>query len=228
MKKMITMMLLLMGPLSAARGAEQTGQTVDTFVFVGELMSIEKLPDPCAQKRNETGELDCITMDALYRARYRVEQPVAGNYPGAEITFGIADHYGFPPYAYFRHALLFVGLHEEGPWLHKYQAIAMHRTADGQWASCGGVEYRRDNDPVSPVIRPLVFEADITPAGQTTDPGWVQLVSRWKESAEQDYVVEGGTIRCNRGVLLPDAYDIVRNGVMKARGVALPSLQATP
>lgn len=219
--------LLLLGMSSAvAEDAEQTEQTVGTFVFVGELISIEELPDPCEQKQKETGVLSCINMDALYRARYRVVLPVAGTYSDTEITFGIADHYGFPPFAYTRNALLFVGLYEDGPWLHKYQAIAVHRTSGGQWASCGEVEYREKNDPAPSLLRSLDYETGIEPAGNANDPGWIKLVSRWKEYGRQDYEMKNGRILCKRGILLPDAYEIVRNGVMKARGIPLPALRS--
>lgn len=54
-------------------------------------------------------------MDALYRAKYGVVLPVAGDYSRTEITFDVADHCGFPPFAYFKNALLFVGLYDDGP-----------------------------------------------------------------------------------------------------------------
>ncbi len=227
MRIVLTAALLLLAILSAGvKGAEQTEQTVATFVFVGELISIEKLPDPCQKEQKETGVLSCVTMDALYRAKYGVVLPVAGAYSHAEITFDVADHYGFPPFAYFKNALLFVGLYDDGPWLHKYQAIAVHRTTDGQWASCGEVKYRKESDPTPSMLHDLQFESEIESAGNASDPEWIELVSRWKKSKQQgDYEVKSGKIRCKRGILLPDAYDIVRDGVMKARGVPLPALK---
>lgn len=222
---LLTVVVLLAGvsPTSAGE-TQQTEQDVDTFVFVGELVSIEELPDPCEKQRKETGEHDCISMDALYRARYRVVQPVVGKYAHAEVTFDLGDHYGFPPFAYFRNALLFVAMFDDGPWLHKYQGIAVHRTVDGQWASCGEAKYRKDNEQTPPQLRSLQFE-EIVPAGDTNSEEWHRLVSRWKESKRPGYLIESGKVRCERGVLLPDLYDIVRNGVMKAREIPLPEWQ---
>ena len=224
MKLAMSMMVLALACLPAGAGAAgQTEESVDNFVFVGQLLSIEELPDPCEQKQEETGELTCITMDSLYRARYRVLQRIAGSYPGDVITFDIADHYGFPKFARYRNAVLFVGLYDDRPWLHKYQGIAVHRTVAGQWASCGEIEYRRKGEPVPPQVKPLRFEHDIASVGEISEAGWMEILRDWQTSHEaMDHRIERGRIRCTRGILLEDLYDIVRDGVMRARGVVLP------
>ena len=114
MGRVLIAVLLAVAMIGSVR-AEESEETVDNLVFVGRLVSIEELPDPCE------GRADCISMDGLWSARYEIEQTLVGSYPAREITLSIADHYGYPAVAKFEHALLFVGLYTNGPWLHKYQ-----------------------------------------------------------------------------------------------------------
>lgn len=200
---------------------EQDDRTVETVVFIGELISIDTAPDPCEAKRLETGELTCITMDSLYRARYKVAQPIVGSVSAPELTFDVADHYGFPHFAYFKYALLFVGMYDNGPWLHKYQAIPMHRTSDGQWAACGEVDRRRIGGRVPAHARPLRFEQPIASSGEFSADGWEIFLPQW-QSARDTYRIKSGQVHCRKGVPLKETYEIVRNGVMKARELPLP------
>lgn len=219
----LAMWLPVHSSAGAAEAEAQDDRTVETVVFVGELISIDSVPDPCEAKRKETGELSCFSMDALYRARYRVVQPVVGSVPAPELTFNIADHYGFPPFAYFEHALLFVGMYDEGPWLHKYQGIPMHRTADEQWAACGEVDHRRIEGRVPAHAQPLRFKQAIASLSELSAEDRERLLPQWK-SARDTYRIENGQVYCRKGVPLEETYEIVRNGVMKAREVPLPPL----
>jgi hypothetical protein len=204
----------------AADAEEQDDRTVETVVFVGELISIETAPDPC-EARRQAGDLSCISMDELYRARYRVVQPVVGSVSGPELTFNIADHYGFPRFAYFKNALLFVGMYDNGPWLHKYQAIPMHRTSEGQWAACGEVDHRRIEGRVPAHARPLRFEQPIASAREFSAEGWEIFLPNWRRTRDT-YRIENGLVHCRKGIPVDEAYEIVRNGVMEAREVPLP------
>lgn len=219
MRTAILFAVMLSLPVSAVLAADEAlDAKVETVVFVGSLLSIEELPDPCG------AEEDCISMDSLYRARYEVVQPIVGKLPGREISFGIADHYGFPPFARYRNALLFVGMYEDGPWLHKYQAVAVHRTVDDQWASCGEVEYRDKGEPPSPIVKPLQFQNEIAGTGELSEAGWRETLRDWRTSHDQlDHRITDGKVWCTRGVELPDIYEVMRNGALQARGVVLPA-----
>lgn len=190
---------------------------VPTWVFVGERLSIEETPDPCQAAFRETGTLTCLNLDSLYRARYRVSQPVVGTPGDQEVSFGVADHYGFPPFARFRHALLFVAMHEDGPWLHKYQAIPVHLTIDGQWASCGDV-VRAPDGTSSAQLKPLRFAQEIAEVSDLSEP----MLESYRAGQRPEWRIERGKVWCSQGVLLEDLYAIVRDGVMQARGVPLP------
>jgi hypothetical protein len=206
---LFSMGALCCSPTSAA--AEP--QPVETFVFVGERLSIEEAPDPCEQAGS-----DCITMDSLYTARYRVLEPIAGTFPRDEIGFSVADHYGFPSFARFRTALLFVALSGEGPWLHKYQAIPVHRTVDGYWASCGDIRFDSAGPP-SPQLRTLRFEQAVALESELSE----HMLASYRAGDMPHWRIADGEVWCSQGIVLQHVYEFVRSGVMHARGIALPA-----
>lgn len=212
-------LLLSVGALFYPAPAAAVGpQPVETFVFVGERISIEEAPDPCEQEFEKTGERGCISMDSLYAARYRVLEPIAGAYPNAEVGFSVADHYGFPAFARFRSALLFVALSDEGPWLHKYQAVPVHRTVDGQWASCGDIRRDPAGKP-SPQLRTLRFRREIALESDLSE----HMLASYRAGDQPHWRIANGRVWCSQGMLLEDVYEVVRSGVMQARGIPLPA-----
>lgn len=190
----------------------------DTLVFIGERLSIEDAPSPCEQRQAEGEAPDCISLDTFYTARYRVLDRIVGQPPTDPLTFRVAEHYGFPAFARYRHALLFMALSDDGPWLHKYQAIPVHRTVEGQWASCGDLR-RNPADPPSPQVRALRFEREIARESDLPEG----LLADYRAGQRPELRVERGKVWCTQGILLQDAYEIVRNGALQARGVALPA-----
>ena len=203
----------------AAEPADE--RTVETLVFVGELISMEPMANPCDEENKRTGTLSCIIMDELYRARYRVVQPVAGTTADTEVTFQVADHYGFPAFANTPHAFLFVAVTDDGNWLHKYQGVPMHRTTDGQWAACGEVDYRGVDEALSHRAKPLTFAEPIARRDAMPREAWKRKLPWWKERADT-YRIKDGQVRCLKGIPVQEAYEIVRQGVMKAREVPMP------
>ncbi len=194
-----------------------------TRVFVAERISVEPIPDHCAAEAKRTGELSCISLDSLFRATYRVVQPVMGGVADEEVQFRVADHYGFPRFARFRHALLFIGTDaQHGNWLHKYQAIPVQRTASGEWATCGDQKYEGQGGTLLAAAEPMTFPE---PWVRLRDlPEFErELMRDAARDAADTYRVSRGKLYCLRGVRIADAYRIVREGVMQARGVLLPS-----
>lgn len=215
-------LLAVFGALLPAAAEPADEHTVETLVFVGELISMEPMANPCEEESKRTGTLSCISMDELYRARYSVVQPVAGTTANTEVTFQVADHYGFPAFANTPHALLFVAVTDDGNWLHKYQGVPMHRTEDGEWAACGEVDQRRVDDALSPRAKPLTFAEPIARRDAVPPDAWKRMLPWWKEHADT-YRITDGQVRCLKGIPVQEAYEIVRQGVMKAREVPLPA-----
>ena len=219
----------VMGSMHAAAAdiGPDSGAVARTVVFVGERLSIGPMPDPCDEAFRKTGLLECISMDSLYRTTFRVVLPVVGEAMGEEMTFSVADHYGFPYFARFDHALLFVEVGEDGAWLHKYQAVPMHRTGDGRWAACGDMRYRSDVNPLIALARPMTLARPILTLRDLDPDVRDRLSSRWKD-APDTYRVSRGQVHCLKGVLVEEVYGIVREGVMAAREVSLPAWPAVP
>lgn len=208
----------------SATDAMEDERTVDTVVFVGERISIEPMADPCEVEAKQTGQVRCIAMDALYRATYRVVQPVVGQ-PGAEVTFELADHHGFPHFALSSHALLFVAIDKDRNWLHKYQGYPMLRSVDGRWAACGEFIHPGVDNSLLHRVTPLVFAVPVATKSAFPKEEWEYLLPRW--SAQRDtYRIEDDQVHCLRGVPVETVYEIVRQGVMAAREVPLPPLPA--
>lgn len=218
---MLIGLLAVSGAALPAAAEPVDERTVETLVFVGELISIEPMANPCEEESKRTGTLGCIIMDELYRARYRVVQPVAGTAANTEVAFQVADHYGFPAFANTPHALLFVAVTGDGNWLHKYQGIPMHRTTEGRWAACGEVDHRRIDDALSPRAKPLAFAEPIARRDAVPRATWERMLPRWKERPDT-YRITQEELHCLKGIPVQDTYEIVRQGVMKAREVPLP------
>lgn len=106
----------------------------------------------------------------------------------------------------------------EPPYLHKYQAVPVHRTADGRWASCGDIR-RNPDDSKSPEVRPLQFPRPIARWADLPETSRQAYrsgeLSRWR--------VSGDEVRCTEGMYVEDVYRVVRDGVMRAREVPLPA-----
>lgn len=213
--------LVIFGWVLPAAAEPVDERTVETLVFVGELISIEPMANPCEEESNRTGTLGCIIMDELYRARYRVVQPVAGTTSNAEVAFQVADHYGFPAFANTPHALLFVAVTDDGNWLHKYQGVPMHRTEDGEWAACGEVDRRGVDKALSHRAKPLTFAAPIARRDAVPPDAWERMLPWWKERRDT-YRITKDQVHCLKGISVRETYEIVRQGVMKAREVPLP------
>lgn len=212
--------------LALAPAADAAGKgDPEYFTVVGRLVSIRELPDPCAvgedPSKDDAEEEDlCIAFDSLYEARYEVLQTLDGKAPAREISIQIADHYGFPHFAWYQYALLFVGTGPNGTWLEKYQGYPVHRTADGGWAACGNPYDDRGGDPPRH-LRPISFANDLGIVGDFSQAG---IDARFFDARYLS--ITDGRIRCHTGVLVSDLYEMVRTGVMAARGIELPPLKA--
>lgn len=190
----------------------------EILAVVGRLVSIKRLPNPC-ERKDGSAEPDCIMLDGLYEAKYDIQSVLSGTTRGPEISFRIADHYGFPRFAHYRDALLFVTIAADGNFLQKYQGYAVHRTANGSWATCGDPYNEFFGDPEQGV-RAIDFADDLGVIGDFSEEG---IRERFPEAKHLD--LSNGRIRCRRGVPLSELYERVRSGVMAARGIAIPALE---
>ncbi len=200
MLSLVVMACFLSGWVHAA-APEQAPQT---FVFVGELVSVQEIPiPPCPMGLDGKTRVVCIQVDVLFRARYRVLQRLKGDYVGSTITFTVADHYGFPDFAKFQNGLLFVVLDPDEPYLLRYRGYPVHHTADSDWAFCGDPSNPDEGKPSLASVRPMRFALDAGIAADRSESGIRE------EFRAIDFDIDDGQIRCKRGVLLDDLYDYV-------------------
>lgn len=210
-------LFLFLSPWASAQ-VEDTEETYKTVAFVGRLISIRPLPDPCEGEPPSKDGV-CVSFDALYLARYEVVEMVAGHLSAREIDIEIADHYGFPGFARHPHALLFVAVGRNAFYLHKYQGYVVYRTTSNTWASCGNpLERKPYNDRNQPTQE--VFLESFGPEER------VETLIGADAFSVADLVVESRKIRCLNSEPLSKIYGKVRSGPMKARGIELPAWSA--
>ena len=206
---MLLLLLFFGAPSVHARGAE-------LVALIGRFDAIEELPNPCESEPrsvNEDGlENVCISMDALFKATYTIKQVISGNIAtGTTFTFKVADHYGFPDFARFKNALLFVQLNDGDSYLEKYQGFQVHETALGSWASCG---YPRGADTENGELERVTFANEIAfgSIGELNTEGVAQ------EFPSPVYENRNGLVRCVKGWSIERLVSYVTEGVLKARG----------
>ena len=226
MNKLLSLLAPFMLVVSEAATAHEND--AELFVFVGELLEIEELPDQCPRhekpteiKSTEDGiaiDSICIQFDALYRASYRVVDILVGSADSEIVTFEIADHYGFPDFAYFKNALLFLNDGPDAIWLEKYQGYAVHRTRDQSWATCGNPYDERTGNQPRKLVQPQ-FENDLGTVGEFSEAGVRRVFGD-----RPHIIIDENRVRCGAGVLIAEFYEIVRTGVLAARGIQLPKL----
>ncbi len=94
------------------------------LVFVGEKISV----DPVIPIHGEA------KFDLQFTAKYRVLEKIYGDYDSEFIEFNVFDHHGFPSFAKYEHALIYIVIHN-GKYYHaKYMYSPLFETVDGKWA----------------------------------------------------------------------------------------------
>lgn len=193
------------------------------IAFVGHFESIQEV-DACTGtvKSEDTASLsgtesECIPFDGVFIATYRVGETLLGAPDGPTIAFRVADHYGFPAFARYKHALLFVQQSEGGNYLEKYQGFQLSATADGSWAHCAAL----DGQPVpelEKLLEPVAFASGVT-FGSEGELNGKSLRDRYNAKY---FAVRDGLVYCEMAIPLHALYEHVVNGVLRARGVTPP------
>lgn len=194
------------GPLKYEADSEYPGtQSSELFVFVGEKIEIVEFRPPHGE----------VWMDSAYDAKYRILEPIYGDFQGNVIEFRAFDHYGFPPFGKFQNVLLFVSK-EKGKLYHeKYVFHDVYRTSNGKWASCGdpylraGEYHRKSFTP-----KPLDFAtAVVFDRSDLSDEQFQKIFT------PPYFDVQGKKATCKMGAYVDELFAIERDGVLKARGL---------
>jgi hypothetical protein len=174
------------------------------FVFVGEKLEFKELP-------SEAG-----SMDAGYKAKYKVIQRVYGDYSNKEIEFIAYSHKGIPEFQDYRHVLLFVS-ENEGMYYHeKYQYFDVYKTSNNRWASSyKGYEYRKasyNNTSVKPEKIDFV-ETVAYPIEKQID------TRAYPKYPEPYYKIIGDSAYAIYGNYVEELFKLKKDGVLTARGL---------
>jgi hypothetical protein len=176
------------------------------FAFVGEKIDVQRLPN------------EKESMDYGFTARYRVLMPVYGFYTGDIISFTVYDHYGWPAFAAYQHALLFLS-EDHGKYYHeKYQFFDVYPTKNGRWASSYkpgdyGHAYNR-NTPIKP--ERIDFVAPVKyPLYIKTRDGSVDTLSY----PAPYYQTQGDSAIAVYGNYIEDLFALKKSSVLAARGL---------
>jgi hypothetical protein len=176
------------------------------FAFVGEKINVQRLP-------NEKG-----SMDYGFIASYRILVPVYGVYSGDTISFSAYDHYGWPAFAAYKHALLFVS-EDSGKYYHeKYQFFDVYPAKNGRWASSYKAgDYDHVYNLHTPVkLERIDFMAPVKyPLYIKRRDGRIDTLSYLAPY----YLTQGDSALAVYGNYIEDLFALKKSGVLAARGL---------
>jgi hypothetical protein len=175
------------------------------FAFVGEKITVEPVvPSP--------GE---VKFDQQFSAKYHVLEKVYGNYDGEVIEFTVFDHHGFPSFAKYDHALIYIEVHD-GKYYHaKYMYSPLFETVDGEWAGpYDDEDYNHENNSgtnIKPEI--ILFRKPVTFDISQVSPKYV------KDFYPKPYYrIWGSRAIAVYGNYVTELFLLKQHGVLRARG----------
>lgn len=176
------------------------------FVFVGEKISLVLVPP-------DSGE---IPFDTHFKAKYKVDTSIYGNYARDTIEFDVYIHLGREPeFSKYDHVLLYLSSYN-GKWYHqKYQFDAVYKTKNGRWAGIGTSDDYGHVDNKHTNLKPEKIEfQDSLRFDLSLYAGYARQqfdLPCYKTVGNYAYPVEGNYIE--------ELFMLKRTGVLKARGL---------
>lgn len=194
--------------LFAACFSVEATEQENLIVFVGNKLSVERFKPVLDE--------NTILIDAAFKARYRVEQLVYGEYQGDTIEFEAYDHYGEPAFAQFSSVLLFVSRDGNQLYHQKYQYYPVFRAPSGAWFGCGPVGERDIEDRRGIAeARPMPWDSD---AYHPLKHEWSSK-DRRKLFASEHFRIDGDKAYCLTGSPVDELFEVKKRTVLKARGM---------
>lgn len=190
-------------PSSCMENPDAEGKLI---VIVGEKIKI-----------TEAGDVDLGMLPfSKFIAEYRVVEKVCGDYNKKNITFVAFDHYGFPGFGNYEHALLFLTTYKGDDTIYhqRYQYFPVYKTKDGRWAgSYQHMEYKIDGTGIKPEKIEFAEEVSYSIEGLTR-------ATRQKRYPEPYYRIDKGNKKAIAvfGNYVPELFQLKKDGVLKFRG----------
>ncbi len=178
----------------------------NVYAFVGEKISVQNY-DPYEGSGR-------ILFDHGFKCKYRVIQWVYGTLPEDTIEFEAYDHYGYPPFARYRHVLLFFQMSWDKLYQEKYQFFDVYRTKSGRWAGCGDPYLDNDRIGKGVAVVPLEFEHPVSFALDSSNQEYADVVFK-----EPWFSCNSDSAVCEMGAYVEDLFRVKRDEVLMARGL---------
>jgi len=173
------------------------------FVFVGEKISVTAIP-------HKPGDFD-NGVDA----KYKILQPVYGNYNKSVIEFKAYDHYGTPEFTKYKTVLLFVTEYEGKFYQEKYMFDPLAMTKDGRWAGPYSSEFDHPYNKYT-TVKPVKvdFVEEISYPIKVTDDEGKENIFKYKDPY---FKTVGNKAVAVYGNYIPELFKLRRDGVLTAR-----------
>lgn len=130
---------------------ENPGAEGKLIVIVGEKIDIKEVENPT----------DSLSLPySKFLAHYKILQKVCGDYDKDTITFTVFDHYGFPAFGNYKHALLFLNNYKDTIYHERYLYFPLYKTKNGRWAS--NYQYQEYNDETKVKPEKIEFAEEVS------------------------------------------------------------------
>lgn len=189
-------------PLFAKDANYENEKNNTLFVFVGEQLECKELP------------YDTGSMDAGFKAKFKIQQVVYGKYDYDTIEFEAYDHYGLPGFSHYKNSLLFLSKYKDKYYQEKYQFHDVYRTKNGRWAGtywCSDSIYHYDIKPEMIEFEDSVYFPAMHKDMYGDDEDFPCGVPYYKLVGNKQIPIYGNYIE--------DIFKLKKEGVLTARGL---------
>jgi hypothetical protein len=182
---------------------ENPGAEGKLIVIVGEKIRIKEVES----------DINGLLPYSKFMAHYRILQKICGDYDRDTITFTVYDHYGFPDFANYEHALLFLTNHDSTIYHEIYQFFPLYKTKDGRWASSYQYLEYGDETKVKPEKIEFAEEVSYSIEGLTR-------TTTQRRFPEPYYKIDKESKKAISvwGNYVPELFQIKKDGALKFRG----------
>jgi hypothetical protein len=175
------------------------------LVFVGRKLDVQRIEHEGA-------------FDVEYLARFEVLKVVYGSYPDKEISFSSYTHTGEVELDKHELGLVYVSKYDDRFVQQKYIYQTVYPTHDGRWAGCGD-PYAKEPEVHRHGVKPEPIELDPPVRFDITGLSKNNIAHRYPTPW---FRIDGDTATCLMGNYTDELFQVMAEGVLKARGVFGP------
>lgn len=212
----VFVLILIFQFIWIASDAQTRGDSL--IVFVGELISIEELPNTTIRKEiidGDTIEFELAPFDSKYKSKFRIIKLINGFYSQDIIEFISYNHYGIPKYSNYKTSLLFISEYENEELVQqKYMSCPVYKTKNGRWASDYNRSGYRKHFTDEITVKPEVIEFEVDVFYEKNN--WQDFQKRFSSPY---YKIEGNKAIAVYGNYVEELFEIRKQSILKSRGL---------